>query len=238
MNIFTLMTFILLNSLSLIFCDNGFLRLNNFCSCRIRSKLKNYLESNSSSYFIPWVVMINVFDEPTCSGVIINKNSVLTSANCIRDANLEQMPEVLKIIVGTKNISTIEDTDIYKVNRVDKPMDFSSYDLMNGNDIAILKIVGHFNLERKKVEIACIDFNYTNKKYAEMIASGYGRVDPNDDDLSESMIHVFLENKEPKHLNTIPAKAMNERVVCDQLFGGPLMGIDENGLARVRNNEK
>lgn len=97
----------------------------------------------------------------------------MTAASCIHAKNIIN----LQVVVGTHNVSEVQEINVRRVSSVRIHPDFNIYKVDNGSDLAFLRLAMPVVLQKRKIELACLDLDFKETEPDQLLmASGYGVV--------------------------------------------------------------
>ncbi|XP_026816033.1 chymotrypsin-1-like [Rhopalosiphum maidis] len=190
---------------------------------------------NGQSYNVddyPYVISIKIkypnHTKKTCSGSLIKKLFVLTSAHCVYGIDIDY----IKVYQGTwlKNNISRNLVEIY----IHEDYDSNNKHLFIKGDISVLKINEPFPKIKKYIKIGGTPSDFTDDKILNCTVIGFGLI--NEDTMGSKgfMSNVFvkhgrkacrgsksnpIKNTWPQYLCTIPG----ENTTCDGDNGGPMI---------------
>lgn len=142
------------------------------CRCRMGAR-RRIVGGQLAPYFVPWQIALFHSGDFTCSGVILNEDTIAIAQHCITGRSLIN----LKVVVGIVSLREIESQLIFDVSRSIKHPNFNERTLEKGHDIAILKLKKRIKFEIGKIEPACIKYQTSLVKDPITVA-GFGVTEP------------------------------------------------------------
>ena len=206
---------------------------DQICNCRMGA-LSRILNGNPTRGHLPWLVLIKHKGRPVGSGFLLTRDRVLTAASVVSDISYYGDVSVVAGVANLFLYSPLQDER--KANHVISHPDFSAYRIDNGSDAAIIKLQKPFDLQRGKIELACLELNFKKTaKPQKMSCIGYGVTKENGKRqhsyvaryaLYEQVMGVSVDG-------VIAGKPVVENTtVCDLDYGAPLH-LTSSGLTKV-----
>lgn len=134
---------------------------------RLIENIENYLSLPSIPGKLPWLVSIyryfndNEESYYKCAGTIINRNTVLTSVNCLLEDGLLLKPSDLRVIVATFALSTKMSKN--KIYRIANLVPHEAYNYHLDNNIAAVKLAKEIEFNNFVQPICLPDPSYSVK---------------------------------------------------------------------------
>ena len=101
----------------------------------------------------------------------MRENWIATAASCVHDRNVAG----LYVVAGLQNVTGVKPQDVNRVNYFKEHPDFDPYNLESGSDLALLELSKPLVLQKRKIELACLDlaFEKSDEKQA-LLFTGFG----------------------------------------------------------------
>lgn len=209
------------------------------CKCRLNTENRIVGGEEAIKNSIPWQVSLaSLQDNHFCGGLIVNKDYVMTSAQCVKNLKADQ----IKVRVGIHKLD--DPTMKNHTYMVDSIISHDFEDPQSGGDIALLKLDSSIKLEEGVSESACLNFDA--KEYTEkFLVSGWGTTErsyqsvffdysytgPISNVLKQSS-HVLNKDADCKDYNICVKPSTEGDSICQGDSGGPLQ-YTANGKTTV-----
>ena len=227
-------------SLSLNLC----LTLPDDCHCRLGVNTK-IVKGENSKHIVPWQVSVQS-DEHMCSGIILDDETIVTIySTCVSGYEAKE----LKVVAGILRLDEKNETNTYDVKSIILAQ--NDIESTSGpNNTAILKLTKKLNLEKGKIEKACIRmFDSDYKRFLNFaqhfMVTGFGfdqAFDIDEDGQMNvqpkptnnlKMADIKIDYKKTtKHAIHVKSKWFHSDSVCLLDEGSPLM-LQVNGQTKV-----
>lgn len=204
---------------------------DQICNCRMGA-LSRIVNGNPTKGHIPWLVLIKHKGKPIGTGFLLAKNRVLTAASVIAEKYYGE----ITVVAGVANLSSSTSQDERRADYMRVHPDFSAYRIDNGSDAAIIDLSQPFDLQRGKIELACLglDFKRTSKPQ-QLSCTGYGLTKENGlRQPSDVARYALFEQVHGVSVDWVIAgkPIVENTTICDLDYGAPLH-LTSSGFTKV-----
>lgn len=137
------------------------------CNCRLG--IESFVVNGKDSDLVPWQVSIQS-ESHMCSGIILDNESIISIQSCLSGYD----PDDLSIVAGITRLDEASSNNTYLVKSIHFAKDSST----DPTNLVILKLKNKIDLEKGKIEKACIrmfDSNYKRFLFSQtFLVAGFG----------------------------------------------------------------
>ena len=198
--------------------------------------------NGNATQAVPWLVLIKHQDRAIGTGFVLNENKVLTAASVVKHhlgdswGNNWFHSSDLTIVAGVANFSgPISSKDVYTSDYTKIHPDFNSYRIENGSDVAIVRLKKPLDLQKRKIELACLGLDLKRTTKTPLICTGYGMTKEDGERQPSKVARyaIFKQVQDKTASGMIIGKPEVQDVnICDFDYGAPLHKT-VGGIARV-----